>query len=231
MVATLAGLRPRTHRAISVSRGCSSPALWCGSLPGILLRSAILEKQETTIVLVPLGPVIQLSGQVADDGTSAPIAAATVSVDGNYRATTDASGKYSLTGRLGFGDSSYTFASADGYEVYTRYIRGNSAQNFRLRRIERILGGQSWSVTIHPDDSLCFSDFHEPALEPPGFGFLCRAVRVVTQITGILTVEAVSTKDGSHPPLEVQVLDPCSAVSRKWKIQSQPRCERERKWS
>ena len=41
-------------------------------------RSAILEKQATTIVLVPLGPVIQLSGQVTDDGTSAPIAAATV---------------------------------------------------------------------------------------------------------------------------------------------------------
>jgi hypothetical protein len=169
-------------------------------------RSAVLEKQATTIVLVPLGPVIQLSGQVIDHGTSAPIAGVTVSVNGRYRATTDASGNYSLTGRLDHGDSSYTFTSADGYEVYTRYIRGNSAQNFRLRRIERILGGQSWSVTVHPDDSLCFNDLYEPSYGLPGSGFLCRTVRVVSQRDGVLQIEAVSTADGSRPPLDVTVL-------------------------
>ena len=43
-------------------------------------RSFILSDQAQTIVLVPLGPVIQLSGQVIDHGTSAPIAGATVSL-------------------------------------------------------------------------------------------------------------------------------------------------------
>jgi hypothetical protein len=159
-----------------------------------------------TVFLVPLGPVIQLSGQVIDGGTLAPIAAATVSVNGRYRATTDASGKYSLTSRLDHGDSSYTFVSADGYEVYTRYIRGNSAQNFRLRRIERILAGQPWSVTVHPNDSLCFSDFYEPSYGLPGSGILCRTVRVTAQSDGVLQIEAVSTADGSRPPLDVTVL-------------------------
>ena len=159
-----------------------------------------------TVFLVPLGPVIQLSGRVTDVSTSAPIAGATVDINGRYRTTTDASGKYSLTGRLDIGDSSITYAFADGYESHTRYIRGNSAQSFRLRRIERILGGQSWSVTVHPDDSLCFNDSYEPSFQLPGSGFLCRTVRVIAQSDGVLQIEAVSTADGSRPPLDVTVL-------------------------
>ncbi len=188
----------------------SSLMLWV-SAAEYYSRSFILEKQTTTIVLVPLGPVIQLSGQVIDAGTSAPIAAATVYINGRYSSTTDASGNYSLTGRLDIGDSSITWAVADGYEPHTRYIRGNSAQSFRLRRIERILAGQSWSVTVHPDDSLCHTDSYEPSFGFPGSGFLCRAVRVIAQSDGVLQVEAVSTADGSHPPLEVVVLNypPC----------------------
>ena len=95
-------------------------------------RAPLASNQTQTIFLVPLGPVIQLSGQVIDDGTSAPIAAATVDINGRYRTTTDASGKYSLTGRLDIGESSITYAFADGYETHTRYIRGNSAQQFSL---------------------------------------------------------------------------------------------------
>ena len=37
---------------------------------------------------------------------------------------------------------------------------------------------------------------------------MCRTVRVVAQSDGMLTVEAVSTKERSHPPLELEVLDP-----------------------
>ena len=113
----------------------------------------------------------------------------------------DSPGKYSLTGRLDIGDSSITYAFADGYETHTRYIRGNPAQSFRLRRIERILGGQSWSVTVHPDDSLCFNNFQDPSFGLPGSQFLCRTVRVVAQSEGMLTIEAVSTVERSHPPL------------------------------
>jgi hypothetical protein len=175
-------------------------------------NNAPLASNETqTIFLVPLGPVIQLSGRVTDASTSAPIAAASVHVNGRYRTTTDASGNYRLTGRLDNGDSSITWASADGYDTFTRYIRGDSAQSFRLRPIERILGGDSWSVTIHPDDSLCFSDSYDPSFGRPGSGLRCRTVRVTTQSTGMLRIEAVSTEDGSHPPLEVIPLkySPC----------------------
>jgi hypothetical protein len=169
---------------------------------------APLASDETQIIyLIPLGPVFQLSGQVIDRGTSAPIAAATVDINGRYRTTTDASGKYTLTGRLDIGDSSITYAFADGYESHTRYIRANSAQSFRLRPIERIVGGQSWSVTVHPDDSLCHTDFYEPSFGIPGSGFLCRTVHVTAQSNGVLQIEAVSTADGGHPALDVTVLN------------------------
>ena len=188
------------------------------SAPEYFKAGAPLASNQTqTIFLVPLGPAIPLSGQVVDDGTSAPIAAATVDVNGRYRTTTDASGKYSLTARLDIGDSSITTAFADGYESHTRYIRGNSAVSFRLRRIERILGGQSWSATVRPDDSLCYNNFQDPSFGLPGTGFLCRTVRVVAQSDGMLTIEAVSTGDGSHPPLEVEVMDPWSCCVEQMK--------------
>ena len=63
-------------------------------------------------------------------------------------------------------------------------------------------------MTVHPDDSLCHTDFYEPSFGLPGSGFLCRTVRVIAQSNGVLQIEAVSTADGSHPPLDVAVLDP-----------------------
>ena len=62
-------------------------------------------------------------------------------------------------------------------------------------------------MTVHPNDSLCFNDFYEPSYGLPGSGFLCRTVRVVAQRDGVLQIEAVSTADGSHPPLDVTVLN------------------------
>src|SRR5262245_51174024 len=176
--------------------------------------SAVLTSDRTTVFLVPLGPVIQLSGRVTDANTSAPITGATVHINGRYRATTEASGNYSLTGRLDIGDSSIAWASADGYEPHTRYIRGNSAQSFRLRPIERIEAGQSWSVTVRPDDSLCSSDSYDPSFGLPGSGFRCRTVRVIARSNGLLRVEAVSTQDGSHPPLEVIALNGAQCCER-----------------
>ena len=167
----------------------------------------LARNQTQTINLVPLGPVIQLSGRVTDASTSAPIAGATVSVNGRYRGTSDASGNYSLTGRLDQGGGDITWASADGNEQDTRYILGNRTQSFRLRRIERIIPGESWSVTVSPDDSLCFSNRQDPQGGDPGSANRCRSVRLVAQRNGMLEVEAVSTQDGSHPPFDVEVWD------------------------
>ena len=169
---------------------------------------APLSSQTLTVFLIPLGPAIQLSGRVTDAGTSAPIAAATVYVNGRYRATTDGFGNYSLTGRLDVpGDSNIIWASADEYEAHTRYVLSNSGQSFRLRRIERILAGESWAVTVHPDDSLCFNEYRDPSFAVPGSASLCRTVRLTAQSNGMLKVEAVSTVDGSHPGLIVEVFD------------------------
>ncbi len=167
----------------------------------------LASNQTQTINLVPLGPVIQLSGRVTDAGTAAPIAGATVSVNGRYRTTSDASGNYSLTGRLDQGGGDITWASADGYEQDTRYTLGNPAQSFRLRRIERILPGESWSVTVHPDDSLCFSNLQDPQGGFPGSANRCRSVRLVAQRNGMLKVEVVSAQDASHPPFNLEVWD------------------------
>ena len=112
-----------------------------GLCRGILLNKCLLSNQTRTIVLVPLGPVIQLSGQVTDDGTSAPIAGATVTVNGRYRTTTDASGNYSLTGRLDQRRQQLSRGRLPtGTNIYPIHS-GNPAQSFRLRRIERILRG------------------------------------------------------------------------------------------
>ena len=169
----------------------------------------LASNQTQTINLVPLGPVIQLSGRVTDAGTSAPIPGATVSVNGRYRGTTDASGNYSLTGRLDQGGGDITWASADGYEQDTRYTLGNPAQSFRLRRIERILPGESWSVTVHPDDSLCFSNLQDPQGGDPGSANRCRSVRLVAQSNGMLAVEVVSAQDASHAPFDLEVWGNC----------------------
>jgi len=169
----------------------------------------LASNQTQTINLVPLGPVIQLSGRVTDAGTSAPIPGATVSVNGRYRGTTDASGNYSLTGRLDQGGGDITWASADGYEQDTRYTLGNPAQSFRLRRIERILPGESWSVTVHPDDSLCFSNLQDPQGGDPGSANRCRSVRLVAQSNGMLAVEVVSAQDASHAPFDLEVWGTC----------------------
>ena len=174
-------------------------------------RAPLTLNQPLTVFLVPLGPTIVLEGRVSDASTSAPIAGATVYINGRYSATTDASGNYTLPGHLDNGDASITWAGAEGYVQFVRYIRANSSQSFRLRRIERITAGTTWSAILQPDDSLCFNNLQDPSFGLPGSGFLCRTVRVISPADGVLKLEAVSTQDGTHPPLEVEVLNasPC----------------------
>jgi hypothetical protein len=169
-------------------------------------RAPLTLNQTTQIFLVWLGPSMVFTGRVTDAVTSAPIAGAIVYVNGRYRATSDASGNYSLTGYLDIGDSSITYAFADGYEQSGRYIRGMLSQSFRLHRTVRIAVGDSWSVTVRPDDSLCNNNLQEPGFGSPGSGFLCRTVRVMAPSDGVLTLEAVSTQDGTHPTLEVEAV-------------------------
>ena len=147
---------------------------------------------------------ILLTGQVTDSTTSAPISGATVYINGRYRTTTDSSGNYSDAGKLDAGGNyNFTYVSANDYESDYRYIRA-TAQNVRLYRINRITGGDSTTVTVEADDTLCVNK----AQDTPGVGpdYVCRSVRVVAPSDGVMTLEAVSTHGGTHPPLEVETV-------------------------
>jgi hypothetical protein len=147
---------------------------------------------------------IVLTGQVTDATTSAPISGATVSINGRYRTTTDSSGNYSVAGKLDAGRNyDFTYVSANGYASDYRYIRATS-QNVHLYRINRIMAGDSTSVTVDPDDTLCVNNLQDfPGLGPD---YVCRSVRVVAPSDGVMTLEAVSAQSGAHPPLEVETV-------------------------
>jgi hypothetical protein len=162
------------------------------------------------------GETFVLTGQVTESDTSAPIAGATLWIDGFHETTTDSSGNYSVTGTLVFGKYSYTSVAANGYASDFRYIRAFS-QNVRLHRIERITAGDSKDVTVVPDDTLCVNNMQDaPGWGPAaGQGYVCRSVRVVAPGDGVMTLEAVSTQSGAHPPLEVETVGATTCCSER----------------
>jgi hypothetical protein len=104
---------------------------------------------------------------------------------------------------LDYGGHDFTYVSAANYVSDYRYIRG-TVQNVHVYRIDRITGGASTLVTIAPDDSLCVNNVQDyPGLGPD---YICRSVRVVAPIDGVMTLEAVSTQGGVHAPLEVETV-------------------------
>ena len=134
---------------------------------------------------------------------SAPLPGATVVFSQPHPssyATTDSSGHYSLTGLPGPGGGALVWATAESYEDDLHYYRATS-QDFRLHPIERIPAGGSTTVTVRPDDSLCWNNIHEPGW---GNDYVCRMVRIVP-IDGVMTVEALPIGGGSRPPLVVAV--------------------------
>ena len=144
------------------------------------------------------------SGTVSDCATSAPIAGAAVSINARYGTTTDSSGHYSVTG---LGDTglhvNVTSVSAVNYASDIRHIHGTS-QTVRLHRIERMVAGDSTVVTVAPDDTLCVNTLQDMLGLSPDY--VCRSVRVVAPIDGVMTLEALSTQGRARPPLEVEIV-------------------------
>jgi hypothetical protein len=158
-------------------------------------------------------PDFTLTGYVTDSATSAPLSGAFVSINGRYGTATDSLGKYSLTGVLDAGGNlNFTYVAANGYSSDYRYIRGTS-QNVHLYRIKRITAGDSTVVTVAPDDTLCVNN----AQDSPGLGqdYVCRSVRVVAPSDGVMTLEALSTQGGAHPPLEVETIGATTCCSER----------------
>jgi hypothetical protein len=134
-------------------------------------------------LLFQLYPGISLTGRVTDSITSAPIAGATVSINGRYRTTTDTSGNYSVTGFLDAGsNTNVTYVSANNYASDYRYIRA-TPQNVHLYRIVRMTAGDSTVVTVAPDDTLCVNNMQDS----PGVSqdYVCRSVRIATVVEGL----------------------------------------------
>ena len=149
---------------------------------------------------------ITLTGRVTDAATGGPIAGAVVSINwGRYMGTTDSSGSYSVAAMLDAGSHhDLTYVSAANYVSDYRYIQARTVQNVRLHRIERIVAGESKLVTVAPDDTLCVNNMQDfPGLGPD---YLCRSVFVLAPNDGAVTIEAVSTQNGEHPPLEVEIV-------------------------
>jgi hypothetical protein len=146
---------------------------------------------------------VTLNGRVTDAATGGPIAGAAVAIDGTSGATTDDLGHFSVARVSVPGYGRYTYVSAEGYAADFRYIR-EPIQNVHLHRIERIVAGESKLVTIAPDDTLCVNNLQDTLGLGPDY--LCRSVFVVAPADGAVTIEAVSTQDGAHPPLEVETV-------------------------
>jgi hypothetical protein len=152
----------------------------------------------------PTPMAFSLDGRVIDGTTSAPIAGAAVSINAKYRTTTDSSGHYRVTGVLDAGlHPNVTSVSANDYASDVRSIQGTS-QTVRLHRIERMVAGDSTVVTVAADDSLCLNTLQD--MLGLGPDYVCRSVRVVAPIDGVMTLEAVSTHGGARPPLEVEIV-------------------------
>ena len=113
---------------------------------------------------------------------------------------------------LAGGNHDFTYVSANNFVSDYRYIRATS-QNVHLYRIKQITAGDSTSVTVAPDDTLCVNNVQDS----PGVGqdYVCRSVRVVAPSDGIMTPEALSTQSGAHPPLEVETVGAPTCCSER----------------
>ena len=152
-----------------------------------------------------------MSGLVTDDeGTRVPGAKVTVMLDeySGPSVFTDATGRYAIgfdgvPGGIHFPgldavgtEEAVTFATVEalGYERFARLILGTTphlVEDVRLHRIRRITAGESVTLTIAPDDTVCVIDSW------PGRGLICGIVYVVIPSTGTLSVEAIPI----HPAL------------------------------
>lgn len=147
----------------------------------------------------PTAPAtIVLLGQVTDRTTSASVSGAIVRLDFRQIAITDSSGNYTLPGW-----GVMTIVEADNYAKDYRYV-GGTPHNVHLYPIRRITAGDSTSVTVAPDDTLCVNNMQDS----PGLGpdHVCRSVRVVAPSAGVMTLEALSTTNGPPPLLEVEIV-------------------------
>ena len=145
-----------------------------------------------------------LTGTVTDS-EGRPVSDATVKVNpfipgvqsAQLTATTGPAGRYEFTfetaaGRQQGGGAS---ASKPGYEDEFQYVvpAAHATQNFRLYPLTRVEAGTSRRVTLLPDDGFCgVSD-----------EWRCRKFRVVSPVSGMLTLTVIPENANAQGYLEV----------------------------
>jgi hypothetical protein len=175
------------------------------------------------------GAAYEVTGMVIDED-GRPLADAAVAFDfvspdnpsryAQPQVGTDAAGNY----RISFaaapaghaGSVAFARANKDGYEADNRWFRGETygshILNFHLYRSRRLTAGETTTVAIAPDDSICFNNVRDfPGLGPD---YICRTVRIVAPIDGVMTVEALSVANGAHPSLAVETVNPAPYLWR-----------------
>jgi hypothetical protein len=118
---------------------------------------------------------------------------------------TDERGLYEATFQPGLGAIYFVTGAAglvysfiEGYETNVQLLLAGPPEivkSLRLRRPRRIDAGDSITVTIDPDSSLC-SDLEDLF----ALSFRCEFVRVVANTAGTLIVEARNADSGGFPP-------------------------------
>ena len=87
--------------------------------------------------------------------------------------------------------------------------------NFHLYRNQRITAGETITVAVGPDNSICLNNVRDfPGL---GLDYICRTVRIVAPIDGVMTIEATSVANGTHPSLAVETVNASSDV---WRLEN-----------
>lgn len=185
------------------------------------MTGSLTSNRQINFELRHRGAAYEVTGMVIDED-GRPLASAAVAFDfvspdnpsrfAQPQVRTDAAGYYliSFTAAPGAyaGSVAFTRANKDGYEADNRWFRaetdGSHTLNFHLYRSRRLTAGETTTVAIAPDDSICFNNFHDF----PGLGdYICRTVRIMAPIDGVMTIEAISVANGTHPSLTVETVN------------------------
>jgi hypothetical protein len=186
------------------------------------ITGSLTSNRQINFELRHRGAAYEVTGMVIDED-GRPLAGAAVAFDfvspdnpsrfAQPQVTTDVAGNY----RISFtaapaghaGSVAFARANKDGYEADNRWFRaetdGSHILNFHLYRSRRITAGETTTVAVAPDDSICFNNVRDfPGLGPD---YICRTVRIVAPIDGVMTIEAISEANGRHPSLAVETVN------------------------
>jgi hypothetical protein len=203
---------------------CAACISACGSAPtSPLFPQTSPQAPSPTPPVAPTRTRYHVSGRVTDDHGS-PVPGVGIEVDyyggggpseppsscptvaGCWLGTrTDARGVFEAAfepgrrGYLGVSDAAgLVHAYLEGFESNVQLLPGSGPeimQDLRLRRPRRIDAGESMTVIVDPDSSLC-SDMEDLF----ALSFRCEFVRVNANAAGTLIVEARNADSGGVPP-------------------------------